>query len=85
MVPMLICIAAGIIIRRKTLGAAAILLVPAIYFTGLHMVFVGSIRYRAPVMPLLAVFAGVAVVALIERAFGSARRDEDDSDVETIA
>lgn len=76
MVSVLICIAAGIVIRRKKLGMAGILLVPAIYFSALHTVFIGSIRYRAPVMPLLAVFAGVAVVALVERAFGSAVRDD---------
>jgi len=67
MLPVMICVAVGVIISRKALAAKAILLLPAIYFSALHMVFVGSIRYRAPVMPLLAVFAGAAVAAFINK------------------
>lgn len=34
---------------------------PVIYFALLHCVYVGSVRYRVPLMPLLAVSAGAAV------------------------
>jgi hypothetical protein len=38
-----------------------LLLLAALYFTVLHMVFVGSIRYRVPVMPLVYVLGGFAL------------------------
>ena len=66
MIPVLAAIAAGILLAGSKLKPGAILLLPAVYFSLLHTVFVGSIRYRAPVMPLLAVFAGVTVAAAIE-------------------
>ncbi len=45
----------------------ALLLVPAAYFTLIHMVFVGSVRYRVPVMPLLFLLAAVALDKLLAR------------------
>lgn len=39
------------------------LLAPVIYFMLLHSVFVGSVRYRTPVMPLLCCVAGAAFVS----------------------
>lgn len=36
-------------------------LLPAVYFTTLHMVFVGSIRYRQPPLLLLTAFAAAAI------------------------
>lgn len=45
----------------------ALLLLPVAYFTLLHCVYVGSVRYRVPLMPLLALLAS-AVVSREERA-----------------
>ena len=51
-------------LRRRVLPRAAkgLLLAPAIYFSVAHAVTVGSMRYRVPVEPMLAVVAASAVV-----------------------
>lgn len=38
-----------------------ILLVPIVYFTCMHAVFIGSVRYRVPVIPLVVVLAAMGV------------------------
>jgi len=40
-----------------------LLVLPAIYFTLLHMVYVGSVRYRVPAMPAIYVLSGCAVMS----------------------
>ena len=61
----------GIIGVARSFGRGwgyALAWLPAVYLTALHMVFVGSIRYREPAMMALAVLAAGAVMALVDRA-----------------
>jgi hypothetical protein len=46
---------------------AFLLLLPALYLSALHSVFVGSVRYRLGAVPMLEILAAVALVALIRR------------------
>lgn len=51
------------------LGAriAFFLLLPALYLSGVHSLFVGSVRYRLGAMPMLEILAAFAVVKLFDR------------------
>ncbi|HWL92967.1 MAG TPA: glycosyltransferase family 39 protein [Phycisphaerae bacterium] len=57
--------AVGIWLNRRRPAILALLLAPALYFTLVHMVFVGSVRYRVPAMPLLFILAATAIVRLL--------------------
>lgn len=46
---------------------ALFLLLPALYFSGLHSVFVGSVRYRLGATPMLAILAAAAIVSGVSR------------------
>ena len=46
------------------------ILLPVLYYSCLHMVFVGSIRYRTPVMPFVMVFSACGAQWLWERIAG---------------
>lgn len=50
-----------------------VLMVPIVYFTLMHAVFLGSVRYRVPVMPLVVVFTAMGMAPAIRRTQDSAR------------
>ena len=61
-VPVLIGAVFGIYYWRRRKGTLFFLLSPVIYYTALHMVFVGSVRYRVPVMPFVILLAAAGLV-----------------------
>ena len=63
--PVYACALAGVVLLRRRVELLFLLLAPAVYFTLIHMVFVGSIRYRLPAVPMLFVLASTAVVATL--------------------
>jgi len=65
MVPVLILAAVGLWALRDCLRTALALLLPAIYWTALHCVFVGSLRYRQPAMPFMEILAALGLVLLL--------------------
>jgi len=59
--PVLILGAVGIVLRRRMLRTLAPIYIFAAGYTAVHMVIVGTIRYRLPLEPFLVMFAGVAL------------------------
>ncbi len=53
--------------------AKVLLLIPAIYFTGIHALSVGSLRYRIPFEPPMAVIAGSWAFYARNRSHGTSR------------
>jgi len=49
---------------------AGFLLLPAAYVSVLHCLFVGSVRYRLPAMPMLEILAAFAGMMLLRRVMG---------------
>ena len=64
-VPVLIGAVFGLYYRHSKRATVWLLLSPVIYFTALHTVFVGSIRYRVPVMPFVILLAAVGLVSAL--------------------
>jgi 4-amino-4-deoxy-L-arabinose transferase-like glycosyltransferase len=71
-----LALASAATLRRRTPGSLrrlhALACLTVVYFALLHMAYIGSVRYRVPVMPLL-VAAGATIVA---REYGAARGRE---------
>jgi 4-amino-4-deoxy-L-arabinose transferase-like glycosyltransferase len=65
--PVFVLIVIGAWRVRRDWRVWSLLVAPAAYYTLVHMVFVGSVRYRIPAMPMLFVLAGAAAVTLYER------------------
>ncbi|MGB2985705.1 MAG: glycosyltransferase family 39 protein [Phycisphaerae bacterium] len=58
-----------LLIRNKKDGVriALFLLLPAVYLSVLHSLFIGSVRYRLGAIPMLEILAAVAFVAMLDR------------------
>jgi 4-amino-4-deoxy-L-arabinose transferase-like glycosyltransferase len=72
--PFDICILLGLWQTPLPKSAKVFLLLPAIYFTVIHALSVGSLRYRLPVEPPMAVIAGSWAVLALDRLHGPSRR-----------
>jgi hypothetical protein len=53
--------------KRGGLRIALFLLLPAMYLSALHSLFVGSVRYRLAAIPMIEILAAVALVAIYDR------------------
>ena len=73
-VPFFALVIAGVVVLRQELGTCVGLLLPALYLSVLHSLFVGSVRYRAGAIPMMAVLAAVAAVVLWRRLARSRRQ-----------
>ncbi|MCP4247336.1 MAG: hypothetical protein GY778_09840 [bacterium] len=62
-IPFFVLTIAGLVVMRRRFWVCLGLLMPALYLSALHGLFVGSVRYRLGAVPTLAVFAAVALVA----------------------
>lgn len=56
-VPVMFLAGAGVIFLRHNWREVYILLIPALYLSGIHAVFMGSVRYRLPALGCLIVLA----------------------------
>jgi hypothetical protein len=66
-VPIYILALIGVFQRRIPVEVRLALLLPILYFSMVHSLFLGSVRYRVPVMPLVYVLAAVGLAAILER------------------
>ncbi len=66
--------------RNESGWAIALCWMPAIYFTLLHMVFVGSIRYREPAVLVLVALAGCALIRWNESRTGQGSQSIEPSE-----
>jgi len=75
-VPLILLAIAGLALRRSRSKALLFLLPPVAYFAALHMVFVGSTRYRTAIMPFVILISAAGLEALRAKVALSRRRKE---------
>ena len=63
-VPIILLACVGILKRKREIALLLLLLSPVAYFTLLHMVFVGSVRYRTPIKPFVILLAASGAEAI---------------------
>ena len=67
-VPLFLLAAAGAVAGGKKLRLLRFpIAAPLVYFTLIHMIYLGSVRYRVPLQPLLCMLAAWGLVVLFDR------------------
>jgi 4-amino-4-deoxy-L-arabinose transferase-like glycosyltransferase len=66
-VPFDLLVIIGLFCCGLSRGSKAFLLTPAVYFSIVHALTVGSLRYRTPAEPPLAILAALAAVTLVQK------------------
>jgi 4-amino-4-deoxy-L-arabinose transferase-like glycosyltransferase len=66
-IPLFVLSVVGLWGSRLSRSGKLFLLAPLLYFTMIHAVSVGSLRYRVPTEPLLAVLAAAGLMTLLDR------------------
>jgi hypothetical protein len=61
----------GLCLMRSRL--TSLLLIPVIYFTAVHALFLGSVRYRVPLMPIVCLFAAYGLLQMANLILGRKR------------
>ncbi len=67
-VPILLLAVLGLFIKRHLLRRLSPILFFAVGYTAVHMILVGTIRYRLPLEPFMIIFAGAGASYLMKRA-----------------
>ncbi len=65
--PILLFAIGGIILTAKRWREVILLYLPVIFFTLVHLIILGSIRYRVPIMPFVIIFSSVGLNRLGEK------------------
>ncbi len=63
----LLALAGVFVLMRRSVDQAVILLIPVVTLVGVHLFFWTNLRMRAPLLPVLALLAGVAIFAWAKR------------------
>lgn len=64
-VPLLVFGVLGIVLSLLKQKNILFILLPVVYYTGLHMVFPGSIRYRVPIMPFFIIISAYGFIEAV--------------------
>ncbi len=73
-VPLYVLILLGLRSRQLARSTKVFLLLPAVYFTAIHALSVGSLRYRIPAEPPMTLLAASALSPLLSTLHGPSRR-----------
>jgi len=66
-VPLYLLALLGLAVAWRCRAAYWVVLAPVLYFTCLHAIYMGSVRYRAPLMPLVLLLAAAGLMWLWDR------------------